>query len=226
MAEILIIEDDAQIAEVIAAYLSRSGHSSRTELTGQGGLRAFEEYEFDMILLDLMLPDKSGEDVCRAVRSRSRIPILMLTAKADEASLLFGFRVGADDYVTKPFSPRELMVRIEALLRRSRSGPAAQLLELDEGRIRFDMDKRRVWKEGAPLRLTALEFDILEKLISWPGRVFSREEILNAVRGSDFQGTDRTVDSHIRNLRSKIEDSPKDPRYIITERGKGFYFNA
>jgi DNA-binding response OmpR family regulator len=173
-----------------------------------------------------MLPDKSGEDICRFIRSHSRIPVLMLTAKADEASLLYGFRVGADDFMTKPFSPRELMVRIEALLRRSQSAPAAQLLELDKGRLRFDRGKRRVWKDENLLHLTAVEFDILEKLISYPGRIFSREEILQAARGGDFQGTDRTVDSHIRNLRSKIEETPKNPHYILTERGKGFYFNG
>lgn len=226
MANILIIEDDKQISEVIAAYLKRKGHQSMLEYSGMDGQRALHENEFQLVILDLMLPDMSGEDVCSAIRSKSRVPILMLTAKADEASLIYGFRLGADDYMIKPFSPRELMVRIEALLRRSHSGPVAELLELDEGRLLFDSGKRRVSRDGEVLSLTAVEFDVLEKLISYPGRIFSREEILKAVRGDEFQGTDRTVDSHIRNLRSKIEETPKTPRYIMTERGKGFYFNG
>jgi len=225
MAHILIIEDEVQIAEVIAAYLNRGGHTSRMEHNGLSGRRAFEEDHFDMVLLDLMLPDMSGEEVCRYIRSRSRIPMIMVTAKADESSLLYGFRVGADDYITKPFSPRELMVRIDALLRRSQSRPAAQLLELDGGKLLIDTAARKVRKDEKILHLTAVEFDILEKLISYPGKVFSREDLIQASRGDNFQGEERTIDSHIRNLRSKLEDSPKSPRYILTERGKGFYFH-
>jgi len=226
MAEILIIEDEVQIAEVIAAYLNRNGHTTRMEHSGLSGQKAFEEDHFDLVLLDLMLPDRSGEEICRFIRSRSRIPVIMVTAKADEPSLLYGFRVGADDYITKPFSPRELMVRIEALLRRSQSRAAAEMLELDKGRLKVDIPARKVWKEGVPVRLTGVEFDIFEKLISYPGKIFSREELIQASRGEDFDGTDRTVDSHIRNIRAKLEDIPGNPEYILTERGRGFYFHG
>ncbi len=226
MAKILIVEDEMKIAEVVSAYLKNNGHSSTVKLSGKGGRQSFLDNEFDLILLDLMLPDISGEDLCRFIRSRSRIPILMLTAKADESSLLSGFRIGADDYLTKPFSPRELMVRVEALLRRSQSDPLAGNLEFDKGSLQIDFTKRTVFKKGCELHLTPIEFDILEKLTAYPERIFSREDIIGSAMGCDFNGNDRTVDSHIRNLRSKIEDDSKNPRYVLTSRGKGFYFNG
>lgn len=225
MAKILIIEDEIKIAEVISAYLKNSGHEAFIEVSGLNGRRAFLENDFDLILLDLMLPDLSGEDLCRFIRSRSRIPLMMITAKADESSLLHGFRIGADDYLTKPFSPRELMVRVEALLRRSSSEPVAHLMEFNGGNLQIDFSRRQVMKKGSIVHLTPIEFDILEKLTAYPGRIFSREDIIGSVMGCDFNGIDRTIDSHIRNLRSKIEDDPKNPLFIHTSRGKGFYFN-
>lgn len=226
MAKILIIEDEMKIAEVVAAYLGRDGHESVIRLNGKDGQNTFSEDEFDLIILDLMLPDVNGEEICRYIRRRSRIPILMLTAKVDESSLLYGFRIGADEYITKPFSPRELMVRVKALLRRSREEVTAQTVDYDEGKLRIDFSGRKLQKNNREVHLTPIEFDILEKLVSYPGRIFSREEIISSVMGHDFEGIDRTVDSHIRNLRSKIEDSPKSPLYIMTQRGKGFYFNV
>jgi DNA-binding response OmpR family regulator len=226
MAKILIIEDEMKIAEVVSAYLEKSGHKTVIELSGKGGRQSFLEGEFDLVLLDLMLPDLSGEDLCRFIRSRSRVPLMMLTAKADESSLLYGFRIGADDYLTKPFSPRELMVRVEALLRRSKSEPVADVLDFDEGSLQINFANRTISKNSCELHLTPIEFDILEKLTAYPGRIFSREDIISSVMGCDFNGMDRTVDSHIRNLRSKIEDDSKNPRYIQTSRGKGFYFNG
>jgi len=226
MARILIIEDEIKIAEVISAYLKNSGHETLIEVSGKGGRQAFIDGEFDLILLDLMLPDLNGEDLCRFIRSRSRVPLMMITAKADEASLLYGFRIGADDYLRKPFSPRELMVRVEALLRRSSSEPVAGILDFNEGHLQIDYTRRKVIKEEQELHLTPIEFDILEKLSAYPGRIFSREDIICSVMGCDFDGIDRTIDSHIRNLRAKIEDDSKNPRYIQTSRGKGFYFNG
>jgi DNA-binding response OmpR family regulator len=226
MARILIIEDEIKIAEVVSAYLQKNGHESIIEINGESGQKSFTENEFDLIILDLMLPDLKGEDICRFIRRRSRIPIMMLTAKVDEASLLYGFRIGADDYLTKPFSPRELIVRVEALLRRSREKITAQIIDFDKGKLNIDISKRKVQKNGEEVHLTPIEFDILEKLVSYPGRIFSREDIISSVMGHDFDGIDRTVDSHIRNLRSKIEENPKSPCFIITQRGKGFYFHV
>ncbi|MCF6335876.1 MAG: response regulator transcription factor [Spirochaetales bacterium] len=226
MAKILIIEDEDKIAEVVSDYLKNNGHEPFVESNGIRGQNTFLENKFDLIILDLMLPDISGECLCRFIRRRSRVPVMMLTAKADEASLLYGFRIGADDYLTKPFSPRELMVRIDALLRRSRAEPAMQLIDFDMGDLKLDSGKRKLIKRGVELHLTPIEFDILEKLISSPGRIFTREDIIQSVMGYDFKGIDRTVDSHIRNLRSKIEDCPKAPSYVLTQRGKGFYFNG
>jgi DNA-binding response OmpR family regulator len=173
-----------------------------------------------------MLPDISGEEICRFIRSKSRVPIIMLTAKVDESSELFGFRIGADDYLTKPFSPRVLMVRVEALLRRSKDKPTAQTLSFNNGALSIDIDQRKVIKNDILIHLTPIEFNILQKIISHPNRVYTREDIILSVMGSDFDGIDRTIDSHIRNLRYKIEENPKEPQYILTKRGIGFYFNG
>ncbi len=225
MAKILIIEDEPKIAEAIQAYLKNSGHETHIELNGRSGQQAFLDVHFDLIVLDLMLPDINGEDICHFIRSRSRIPIIMLTAKVSEISQLQGFRIGADDYITKPFSPRVLMVRIEALLRRYKEEPTARLFSFKNGELEVDTKKRNIIKNGNEVHLTPIEFDLLEKLLSFPGRAFTREEIIQTVMGTDYDGTDRTIDSHIRNLRSKLEENPKQPEYIITSRGRGFYFN-
>ncbi len=226
MAKILIVEDEAIIAEAVGAYLQSEGYETVVAADGISGWDKFSEEHPDVIILDLMLPGMSGEDLCRHIRGQSRVPILMLTAKSDESSLLYGFRIGADDYLTKPFSPRELLVRVSALLRRSGSGPAAQIIDFGEGIFRMDLEKRKLFRSFEEIHLTPIEYDILEKLISYPGRIFSREEIICSVMGCDFRGMDRTVDSHIRNLRSKIEKDSKDPRIIVTQRGRGFYFNG
>ncbi|MGL1893262.1 MAG: response regulator transcription factor [Spirochaetaceae bacterium] len=225
MANILIIEDEVKIANAISAYLKNSGHTAFIELNGKSGLSTFSNRTFDLIVLDLMLPDLKGEEICSYIRSRSRVPIIMLTAKSDEISQIHGFRIGADDFITKPFSPRVLMVRIEALLRRHNQSPLAQLIEFDSGRIKIDTKNSSLTKDKSSINLTPIEFSILKKLISSPNRVFSREEIIHGVMGPGFDGTDRTIDSHIRNLRYKIEDDPKNPSYISTSRGRGFYFN-
>lgn len=226
MARILIVEDEAVIADAAAAYLTRENHSVFIESNGISARDRIINEDFDLIILDLMLPGLSGEEICREIRRHSSVPVLMLTAKSDEGSLLYGFRIGADDYLTKPFSPRELVVRVNALLRRAGNKPAAEFLEFDSGRFKLNLKNRRLVKSGKEVHLTPIEFDILEKLVSHPGKVFSREEIICSVMGFDFEGTDRTVDSHIRNLRAKIEKEPKNPVFIITRRGAGFYFNV
>lgn len=226
MATILIVEDEAVIAEAVAAYLEKDGHKAVIESNGLKARDRLQRQEFQLIILDLMLPGMSGEELCRFVRSRSSVPVLMLTAKSDEASLIYGFRIGADDYLSKPFSPRELAVRVAALLRRTEGRTTAAVIEFGEGAFELDLQAKKLFRSGRDVHLTPMEFDLLAKLVSRPGRVFSREDIICSVMGDDFEGMERTVDSHIRNLRSKIEEDSRNPRYILTQRGKGFYFNA
>lgn len=226
MAKILIVEDEALIAEAVSAYLMKEGHQASIEMTGTGARDLLDRDVFDLMILDLMLPGMSGEDLCRYIRSKSNMPILMLTAKSDEISLISGFRIGADDYMTKPFSPRELVVRVDALLRRAGGKASAEIMHFGDGGFTVDLKSRSLKKDNRPVHLTPIEFDLLEKLLSYPERIFSREEIISSCMGCDFDGTDRTVDSHIRNLRSKIEEDSKNPRFILTQRGKGFYFHA
>lgn len=226
MAKILIVEDEAVIAEAVSAYLQKEGHRVTVELTGTSAADRIDGETFDLVVLDLMLPGISGEDLCRRLRRKAATPVLMLTAKSDETSLISGFRIGADDYMTKPFSPRELVVRVEAILRRAGGRASADIIEFGEGRFKADLKSRCLYRDGELIHLTPIEFDLLEKLMSYPDRIFSREEIISSCMGCDFDGTDRTVDSHIRNLRSKIEEDRKNPRFILTQRGKGFYFHA
>jgi len=226
MAKILVVEDEAVIAEALRAYLENEGHLVSWESKGLRAREILEKEDFDLIILDLMLPGLKGEELCRHIRKRSNVPILMLTAKADETSLLYGFRIGADDYMTKPFSPRELVVRAGALLRRSGGRASADTVYFGDGRFEVRLKSRKLLREDSEIHLTPIEFDLLEKLLSQPGRVFSREEIILSVLGSDFEGTDRTVDSHIRNLRSKIELDTRNPVHILTSRGRGFYFHG
>jgi DNA-binding response OmpR family regulator len=226
MARILIVEDEIKIAEVVKAYLKKEGHSAIAENNGKTALNRFLNEEFDLVILDLMLPGLSGEEVCIGIRNVSKVPVLMLTAKADEASLLYGFRVGADDYLTKPFSPRELVVRVRAILRRAGTGSAEENLLFGEGLYRIEVKVKKLFHNDIHVHLTNIEYDILLLLVTHQRRIFSREEIIVKAFEDDFRGMERTVDSHIRNLRGKIERDSKNPEYILTERGRGFYFNG
>lgn len=224
-ATILVVEDEEKILDVITSYLEKNGYSVRKAFTGRQALDIFNKDEPQCIILDLMLPDLSGEVVCQTIRRKSRVPILMLTAKAEEKDLLGGFTIGADDYMTKPFSPRELLARIAALLRRTSAGaaPLTSGYTYQNG-LKIDTVKKTVTKNGNIVKLTHHEYMLLLVFASNPGRTFTRDELIRLSFGTDFSGFDRTIDAHIKNLRRKIETNPKEPDLIITVHGIGYRF--
>ena len=222
--DILVIEDDPGIARIVRLYLERDGHTVTTASDGVSGLNAARADSPDLIVLDLMLPRLDGMSVCRALRAESDVPIIMATARVDEEDRLAGLDLGADDYIAKPFSPRELAARVRAVLRRvARQSPAEpNLVEFDG--ITIDFETQTVVREGEKPSLTPTEFRLLAMLASQPGRPFSRDQIIDDVFGYDFDGYDRTVDVHIANLRRKIEPDVRRPRYVQTVHGVGYRF--
>ncbi|AEF86533.1 two component transcriptional regulator, winged helix family [Treponema primitia ZAS-2] len=238
MNTVLVVDDEAKILDIVKSYLEKSGYRALTAGTGKEALAALRSNKVSLLLLDLMLPDFSGEELCRKVRSESDMPIIMMTAKVDEESIIRGLRIGADDYVTKPFSPRQLMARVAAALRRadgpsSGTGPGeGRNLQRSFPRIlswealSADTGNRRVTKNGATLPLTPNEYKILILLMSRPQKIFTRDEIIDSIKGDDYDGFDRAIDSHIKNLRQKIEDDPRSPRYILTVYGMGYRFGG
>lgn len=225
---ILAIDDEPKILEVIADFMEQKGYQVLTAQTGASALDLFEKNNISLILLDLMLPDCSGETICTAIRKRSRVPIIMLTAKSEEASQLQGLDLGADDYITKPFSLKVLAARVEAVLRRGANElvPLVPKSSWRNGDLVLDFEKKRVLKQGIELSVTPSEYKILSVLLKYPGRVFSREELISLVFGDDFDSFDRVIDNHIKNLRQKIEDDTKSPVYILTIRGLGYKFGG
>lgn len=224
---ILVVEDEKELREAVGEYLVRLGYSVDTAADGVEALATFDRHPPDLVLLDLMLPLLSGEEVCRSVRARSRVPVVMMTAKAAEEDMLTGLGIGADDYVVKPFSLKILAARIAAVLRRSvPDAPVAERLFFDEGRLVVDPERHEARKDGHVVPLTRIEMAILLALSSHPTKVFTREELIALAMGDDFEGFDRTVDSHIKNLRLKIEDDPRGPRYIATVHGVGYRFEG
>jgi DNA-binding response OmpR family regulator len=223
---VLVVEDEAKIAEVVESYLRREGLRPVVVATGGAALAAVEREEPSLVILDLMLPDLSGEEVCRRLRRRSRVPVIMLTAKSADADAVAGLHLGADDYVTKPFSPRQLMARVEAVLRRSaaESRALARRLSFGNGDLELDVRAAEVRKAGVRVDLTPSERNLLMTLAASPGRVFTREELIDRALGPDFDGFDRTVDAHVKNLRQKIESDPRKPRYVQTVHGLGYRF--
>ncbi|HUO76126.1 MAG TPA: response regulator transcription factor [Thermodesulfovibrionales bacterium] len=221
---VLIIEDEQKISDIVAMYLQREGFRTKVADTGEKALQLIHE-PFDLIILDLMLPDIEGEELCKIVRERSDAPIIMLTAKSGEEDRIRGLGIGADDYVVKPFSPRELIARVKAHLRRTRK-MAKKLLSFNRGTLILDTENYEVSKKGVPTILTTTEFRILMALAEKPGRVLSRLQLINMVQGYDFEGYDRTIDAHIKNLRHKIEDDPKDSQFIRTVYGVGYKFSG
>lgn len=222
-ATILVVDDERKIRDLVRSYLEAEGYSVLTAETGQGALELALRTHPDVIVLDLMLPDLSGEEVTRSLRETSDVPILMLTAKATEDDRVTGLRLGADDYLVKPFSPRELTARIEAILRRTRGArPDAGALSFEGGHLVIDRDAWEVRVNGEPALLTKSEFDLLLALASRPGRVFSRYELVTRVQGFDFEGYERTIDAHVKNLRRKLGDDPRAPGYIVTVTGVGY----
>jgi DNA-binding response OmpR family regulator len=268
---VLVVDDEAKILDILRSYLERSGYQALTAQSGREGLAVLERNHVSLLLLDLMLPDIPGEEICRRIREESDhpgLPIIMMTAKIEERDIIRGLNMGADDYVAKPFSPRELMARVAAALRRAGAsgaagssgsggregrgeahrsegqwseGPRSEKLRLEKPRLekprlekpvlisdalRVDMENRRVSMDGADLPLTPNEYRILALLMSRPQKIFTRDEIIENIKDNDYDGFDRTIDSHIKNLRQKIRDDPKSPKYIVTVYGMGYRFGG
>jgi DNA-binding response OmpR family regulator len=220
---IVVVDDDPTVADVVGRYLVRDGHTVECVHDGHEALRRIAEQPPDLVVLDLMLPGIDGLEVCRRLRERWPIPVVMLTALGDETDRLAGFEIGADDYVTKPFSPRELVLRVQAILRRGARAPERQgVSSYGGGAIVIDEPRRTVTVRGIPVQLTPTEWGILGTLATVPGRVYSRFELINKVRGYEFEGYERTVDSHVKNLRRKVEEDPGSPRVIMTVLGGGY----
>ncbi len=223
---ILVVDDEPKIVEVVEAYLKKEGFDVLTAKDGEKALKLFKNELIHLVVLDLMLPKISGEEVCNRIRATSDVPIIMLTAKSEEDDKIEGLAIGADDYLTKPFSARELVGRVKALIRRSYrdSSPLADYLIFNNGDLEIDINKMKVKKSGQYVNLTTNEFKILLALLTNPGQVFSREQLVERAFGLDYEGFDRTIDSHIKNIRQKIEDNHKEPKYIITVYGMGYKF--
>lgn len=224
MKTILVVDDEQKIREVITSYLQNEGYLTLEAANGKEALELIQEHAIDFVILDLMLPDLSGEKVCQRIREQSPVPILMLTAKVSEEERIQGLSIGADDYVTKPFSPREILARVKAILRRSGQDLLATRMIYNDGDLVIDTDKQIVLKNGENVHLTPAEYKLLLVLARHPERPFSREELIEKVFGFDYAGEDRTIDQHVKNLRHKIESDPKKPDYILTVYGYGYRF--
>lgn len=224
---ILIVEDEAKIVEFIESYLLNSGYTVYKAFTGREAIKIFEQQAIDLILLDLMLPDISGEEVCLEIRKNSGVPIIMLTAKSGDENIIKGLDMGADDYMIKPFSPRQMIARVNAVFRRSAPEKETKsILNFHQGDLVIDTANYTVKKSGSITYLTPSEYKILITLAKRPNKVFTREELIDVAFDGDFFGYDRTIDSHIKNLRAKIEDNPKECTYILTIRGIGYRFGG
>ncbi|MCD6541459.1 response regulator transcription factor [Candidatus Bipolaricaulota bacterium] len=224
MKTILLVEDEREIARMVQAYLMREGYRVEVAFDGEEGWRRYQELSPDLIILDLMLPKLHGLELARKIRRVSDVPIIMLTALSEEADRVAGLELGADDYVTKPFSLRELAARVRAVLRRAEGIREPE--RLSYGPLEIDLGSREVRLEGRSIDLTPIEFDLLAYLARHPGKVFTRRELLSAVQERSYASFPRTIDSHIKNLRHKIEPDPKNPRFIVTVHGVGYKFQA
>lgn len=222
----LVVDDERKIRQMVAAYLERDGYAVLQAESGRRALEAASRATPDLVILDLMLPDMAGEEVARSLRQLSTIPIIMLTAKTADDDRVEGLRLGADDYVVKPFSPRELVARVEAVLRRARGSAATAARSFDGGRLVIDSERREVASDGGPVELTRSEFDLLDVLSRAPGRVHSRYELITRVQGYDYEGYERTVDAHVKNLRKKLGEDPRTARIVVTVPGVGYKLGA
>ena len=226
MTRILIVEDEPSLAEPLAFLLQREGYDTEIAADGRSALTAFDRSGADLVLLDLMLPGLSGTEVCRALRSRSSVPVIMLTAKDSEVDKVVGLELGADDYVTKPYSGRELVARIRAVLRRHGEPADPVPTTVEAGPVRLDVDRHLVSVDGRPVSLPLKEFELLELLLRNAGRVLTRGQLIDRVWGSDYVGDTKTLDVHIKRLRGKVEPEPAAPRHIVTVRGLGYKFEV
>jgi DNA-binding response OmpR family regulator len=221
-ARVLLIEDDSRLAGMVQTYLGEAGYAVTRAADGRSGIERHKAASFDLIVLDLMLPDIDGLDVCRTIRSRADTPILMLTARGDAMDRVIGLEMGADDYLPKPFEPRELLARMKAILRRGRSGAQSEVLRF--GRLDIDVAAHQVRLDGTPVELTGYQFTLLLELARHAGRVMSREALMDLLRNERLEAFDRSIDVQISRIRQAIEDTPKKPRRIITIRGSGYVF--
>lgn len=225
---ILVVDDEPKIVEVVKSYLENSGYRVQVAYDGHQALQLFDKTQFSLVILDLMLPDMTGEQICQTLRKKSRVPIIMLTAKIEEENILQGLDMGADDYVTKPFSPRQLIARVKALLRRAEEdvAPLSQVFSFNEGDLVINLESHEVTKQGNPVNLTPNEFKLLTALLKYPKKAFTREELIMQAMGADFEGYDRIIDTHIKNLRQKIETDGRNHQYILTVHGIGYRFGG
>lgn len=225
---ILLVEDSEKISHIVKAYLEKEDFKISIAYDGETALEIFNKEKIHLVILDLMIPKISGEEVCLKIRNFSNVPIIMLTAKSNEDDKVQGFSIGADDYLTKPFSPKELVHRVKALIRRTYrdNNPLAEYLTFNNGDLEFDFTRMIVKKRGSILNLTSNEFKILKVFLSNPGQVFSRELLVEKAFGVDYDGFDRTIDTHIKNIRHKIENNSKKPIYILTIYGMGYKFGG
>ena len=225
---ILVVDDEQMIREAVSSYLEKQGcHVFQAE-TGKEALQIFQRESIAFVILDLMLPDLSGEDVCIQIRKESRVPVIMLTAKTMETDMLNGLDIGADDYITKPFSLKNLYARMQAVWRQALEHPVlvSSRVSWNHGDLVIDQDRKEVCKQGKPVALTPIEWKLLTALTRYPQKVFTREDLIELAFGLDFSGYDRVIDTHVKNLRKKLEDDPKQPVYICTVHGMGYKFGG
>jgi two-component system, OmpR family, alkaline phosphatase synthesis response regulator PhoP len=224
MATILVVDDEDSILTVVEAYLKGDGNTIHLARDGVQGLAAFRRYNPELVILDIMLPEMDGIEVLQQIRRESDSYVMMLTAKTEEFDRVLGLTVGADDYLTKPFSPRELVARVKAMLRRGRNTIQDDKQILTFKHLKIDTGRHEVERDGQKIELTALEFKLLATLVTYAGMVLSRDQLLERVWGYDFYGEDRVVDVHIGHIRQKLENDPSDPQFVITIRGVGYKF--
>lgn len=226
MTRILLVEDEIALSDPLSFLLEREGYEVEVAADGPSAVTAFDQRGADLVLLDLMLPGLPGTEVCRELRARSTVPIIMLTAKDSEIDIVVGLELGADDYVTKPYSTRELLARIRAVLRRRLEVEDFDEAILEGGRVRMDVDRHTVEVDGEAVPMPLKEFELLELLMRNPGRVLTRGQLIDRVWGSDYFGDTKTLDVHIKRIRSKIEQQPSEPVQLVTVRGLGYRFEA
>ncbi|HEX6447161.1 MAG TPA: response regulator transcription factor [Streptosporangiales bacterium] len=224
MTRVLVVEDEDSYSEALTYLLKKEGYEVLAAATGPDALAEFERSGADLVLLDLMLPGLSGTEVCRDIRKRSSVPIIMVTAKDSEIDKVVGLELGADDYVTKPYSARELVARVRAVLRRRSEPEELVPPTLESGPVRMDVDRHLVTVAGVAVQLPLKEFELLELLLRNAGRVLTRVQLIDRIWGSDYVGDTKTLDVHVKRLRSKVEPDPGNPRYIVTVRGLGYKF--
>ncbi|GGK29832.1 DNA-binding response regulator [Pilimelia terevasa] len=225
MARVLVVEDEESFSDALSYMLRKEGFEVSVAATGTAALTEFDRTGADIVLLDLMLPEMAGTEVCRQLRQRSAVPIIMVTARDSEIDKVVGLEIGADDYVTKPYSPRELVARIRAVLRRQSAEPVESTAgTLSAGPVRMDVERHVVTVDGGPVQLPLKEFELLELLLRNAGRVLTRGQLIDRVWGADYVGDTKTLDVHIKRLRSKVEPEPSAPRHIVTVRGLGYKF--